>query len=93
MAIKTIETIGIIGAGQMGHGIAHVCALAGIETLLLDIDPARLEAALKKIDKNLTRQVSRGRISEEDKAAALKRIGTVSSYDDQIGRASCRERV
>ena len=86
MAIKTIETIGIIGAGQMGHGIAHVCALAGIETLLLDIDPARLEAALKKIDKNLTRQVSRGRISEEDKAAALKRIGTVSSYDDLADR-------
>jgi len=78
----TIETIGIIGAGQMGHGIAHVCALAGIETRLLDIDPARLEAALKNIDRNLTRQVSRGRISEDDKAAALKRIGTVSSYDD-----------
>jgi len=78
----TIKTIGIIGAGQMGHGIAHVCALAGIETRLLDIDPARLEAALAKIDGNLARQVSRGRISEEDKAAALKRIAAVSSYDD-----------
>ncbi len=77
----TIETIGIIGAGQMGHGIAHVCALAGIETRLLDIDPARLETALKNIEKNLSRQVARGRISEEDKAAALKRITAVESYD------------
>jgi len=78
----TIDKIGIIGAGQMGHGIAHVCALAGIETRLLDIDPARLEAALAKIEKNLDRQVSRGRIAEADKAAALKRIHPIASYDE-----------
>ncbi len=78
----TIDKIGIIGAGQMGHGIAHVCALAGIETRLLDIDPARLEAALAKIEKNLDRQVSRGRIAEADKAAALERIHPIASYDE-----------
>ncbi len=77
-----IEIIGIIGAGQMGCGIAHVCALAGYQTRLLDIDRERVEAALKALDKNLARQVAKGRISEADKTAALGRIAAVDGYGD-----------
>src|ERR1043166_7585312 len=71
-----IRTIGVIGAGQMGNGIAHVCALAGYDVLLNDISPDRLDEAIKTIDHNLTRQVIRGAVSEEDHTAALKRIKT-----------------
>ncbi len=71
-----IKTIGVVGAGQMGNGIAHVMALAGYEVLLNDIDADALEKAVALIDKNLERQVSRDKISAEDKAAALARIST-----------------
>ncbi|MBF9030835.1 3-hydroxybutyryl-CoA dehydrogenase [Rhodobacterales bacterium HKCCE3408] len=77
-----IRTIGIVGAGQMGNGIAHVCALAGYEVLLNDVSPDQLTAALSLIDTNLGRQVSRNRISEADKAAALKRISTTLKLSD-----------
>jgi 3-hydroxybutyryl-CoA dehydrogenase len=76
-----IKTIGIIGAGQMGCGIAHVAALAGYTVRLGDIDPKALERALQIIDRNLARQVTRGKTSEEDKAAALTRIATATGYD------------
>ena len=65
-----IRTVGIVGAGQMGNGIAHVFALAGYDVLLTDISEDSLQKALATIDKNLERQVSRGKISAEDKAAA-----------------------
>jgi 3-hydroxybutyryl-CoA dehydrogenase len=81
-----IRKVGIIGAGQMGNGIAHVCALAGIPVVMNDIAPARLKEALATINGNMARQVSRKRISEEDKQAALKRISTVDSYE---GLADC----
>ena len=71
-----IRKIGIIGAGQMGNGIAHVCALAGFDVVLADIDQATLDRALEVIERNLRRQAGRGRISEADMAAALGRIGT-----------------
>ena len=71
-----ITSVGVIGAGQMGNGIAHVCALAGYDVKLCDIEEERLEAALKTIGGNLARQVSRGKISEADKTAALGRIST-----------------
>ncbi len=76
-----IRTIGIIGAGQMGSGIAHVCALAGYDVRLEDVDAKAIEHALSITDRNLARQVSRGRISEGDKAAAMKRIKTSTQYD------------
>ena len=76
-----IRTIGVIGAGQMGSGIAHVCALAGYEVRLEDVDAKAIEHALSITDRNLARQVSRGRISEGDKAAAMKRIKTSTQYD------------
>ena len=69
-----IRSVGVIGAGQMGSGIAHVFALAEYDVLLHDIDAGVLDAALGTVAKNLDRQVARGKISAEDKAAALGRI-------------------
>jgi 3-hydroxybutyryl-CoA dehydrogenase len=76
-----IQTIGVIGAGQMGSGIAHVCALAGFDVRMTDQDPKAIEQALGVVDRNLGRQVARGRISDSDKAVALKRIKTGMSYE------------
>ncbi|MGR3783461.1 MAG: 3-hydroxybutyryl-CoA dehydrogenase, partial [Albimonas sp.] len=69
-----IKSVGVIGAGQMGNGIAHVFALAGYDVFLNDIDAARIDKALALIEKNMDRQIGRGAISEEDKAGALSRI-------------------
>jgi 3-hydroxybutyryl-CoA dehydrogenase len=77
----SIRTIGVIGAGQMGSGIAHVCALAGYEVRLADVDPKALEQAISVIDRNLARQVSRGRISDAEKSAAMNHIKTGTQYD------------
>ena len=77
----SIRTIGIIGAGQMGSGIAHVCALAGYDVRLGDIDAKAIESALSTIDRNLARQVARGRVGEADKSGAIKRIKTGTQYD------------
>ncbi len=71
-----IEKVGIIGAGQMGSGIAHVCALARLDVNLVDINEAQLAKSLLTIDGNMSRQMRRGLISEADKSAALKRIKT-----------------
>ncbi len=77
-----IEKIAIIGAGQMGSGIAQVCALAGYETRLFDVSRERLDEALKLLEKNLARQVAKGKITEQDKAATLKRIVPADGYGD-----------
>jgi 3-hydroxybutyryl-CoA dehydrogenase len=77
----SIRKVGIIGAGQMGNGIAHVCALAGIPVVINDIAPARLKESLATINGNMARQVARKRISEDEKAGALKLISTVESYE------------
>jgi 3-hydroxybutyryl-CoA dehydrogenase len=69
-----IRTIGVIGAGQMGSGIAHVCALAGYDVLLNDVAPARIAESLGLIGRNMKRQVSRGILAEEDMNAAIARI-------------------
>ncbi len=71
-----IEKIGVVGAGQMGNGIAHVCALAGYSVMMTDVKAEAMSAALALIDKNMTRQVSRSLISEDEKIAALRRIQT-----------------
>jgi len=76
-----IEKIGVIGAGQMGNGIAHVCALGGRQVTLCDLSPEALEAALATINGNLARQVAKGTISEEAREAALGRIKTVVSLE------------
>jgi 3-hydroxybutyryl-CoA dehydrogenase len=77
----SIRRVGVIGAGQMGNGIAHVCALAGIPVVVNDVAPARLKEALATINGNMARQVARQRITEDDKQAALKRITTVENID------------
>jgi 3-hydroxybutyryl-CoA dehydrogenase len=71
-----IKTIGVIGAGQMGNGIAHVCALAGYDVVLQDINAAQLDKALETIGGNMNRQVARGKITEAEKAKALTHIRT-----------------
>ena len=78
----TIETVGIVGAGQMGNGIAHVFALAGYNVLLNDIAQDSLDKAMATIEKNLDRQVSREKITAEDKAATLARITTTLTLTD-----------
>ena len=77
----TIHKIGVIGAGQMGNGIAHVAALAGMDVLLNDVSSDRINAGLATINGNLTRQVSRKLISEEDRQAALARIMPAETLD------------
>ncbi|WP_439110271.1 3-hydroxybutyryl-CoA dehydrogenase [Lentibacter sp.] len=69
-----IKTVGVIGAGQMGNGIAHVMALAGYDVTLNDLSQDALTAALAKIEKNMARQVSRSLITEDDMQAGLARI-------------------
>ena len=71
-----IKSIGVIGAGQMGNGIAHVMALAGYDVMLNDISQDSLNNAVALIGKNLERQVSRDKITAEAKADALARIKT-----------------
>ncbi len=74
--MATIKKIGIIGAGQMGSGIAQVCAQAGIDVILSDIKEEVLQKAIAGIVKNMDRMVQKAKISEADKAAALARIAT-----------------
>jgi 3-hydroxybutyryl-CoA dehydrogenase len=77
-----IQRIGVIGAGQMGNGIAHVCALAGYDVLLNDVKREKLDAAFEAISGNLSRQVARGKISDADKDRALKHIHATPSLDE-----------
>ncbi|MBK1637099.1 3-hydroxybutyryl-CoA dehydrogenase [Rhodovulum adriaticum] len=77
-----IRTVGVIGAGQMGNGIAHVFALAGYQVLLNDISPDALSKAIAVIERNLDRQVTREKISQEDKTAAMGRIDTTTTLTD-----------
>ena len=69
-----IKTVGIIGAGQMGSGIAHVCSLAGLDVRMNDRDPERLKNGLATVNGNLQRQVSKGAITEDQRRAAIERI-------------------
>ncbi len=77
----TIKSVAVIGAGQMGSGIAHVSAIAGYDVLMVDISDEQLKKALAGIDKNMTRQVSKGALSEADKVAALARIKTANAIN------------
>jgi 3-hydroxybutyryl-CoA dehydrogenase len=80
MALQ-IRKIGVIGAGQMGSGIAHVSALAGFEVKLNDLSADRIKAGIATINGNMARQVSRKRISEEERQAALERIAPAETLD------------
>ncbi len=80
--LNQIRTVGVVGAGQMGNGIAHVCALAGYDVLLNDQDGERIDGALKLIEKNMARQVGRGLIKQDDMKAALPRIKKAAKLGD-----------
>lgn len=80
-----IRKVGVVGAGQMGNGIAHVFALSGHDVLLNDLSADALERAVATIGKNLDRQVARGKITADDRAAALARITTTSTLSDLGG--------
>ncbi len=76
-----IRTVGVIGAGQMGNGIAHVFALAGYDVILQDVSEEAIGRALATIEKNMARQVAKGQIAAEAKAAAQARIATALAPD------------
>src|SRR5947209_3510484 len=101
-----IEKIGVVGAGQMGNGIAHVCALAGYDVVMEDVNPEALGKAKATIERNLQRQAARGLIRPEEVETALKRIRAandlevmrdrdlvieVATEDEQVKRAVYRE--
>jgi 3-hydroxybutyryl-CoA dehydrogenase len=77
-----IKTVGVIGAGQMGSGIAHVCSLAGLDVRLNDLSEEKVKAGLATINGNMARQVSREAITEAERQAALARIQPAPSYED-----------
>ena len=81
-----IQRIGVIGAGQMGGGIAHVCAASGYDVYLIDQTDEAASKGLKKLTRNMDRDVARGRITEDIRNGALKRITTGSSY---VGFKDC----
>ncbi|EIM27246.1 MULTISPECIES: 3-hydroxybutyryl-CoA dehydrogenase [Microvirga] len=77
-----IKTVGVVGSGQMGSGIAHVCSLAGLNVRLNDLSEDRINAGLATINGNMARQVSKGVITDADRQAALERIKPARTYDD-----------
>ena len=83
--MTTIKTVGVIGSGQMGNGIAHVAALAGFNVVLNDISAERLKSAMATINGNLSRQVARKTITEEAHKNALARITPSESLDGLSG--------
>ncbi|MCO7739326.1 3-hydroxybutyryl-CoA dehydrogenase [Brucella sp. RRSP16] len=80
-----IKTVGVVGAGQMGSGIAHVCALAGFDVLLHDAAADRLEKGIATINGNMARQVASGKLMEDQRAAAMKLIRPANSMEDLAG--------
>ncbi|MBR0991679.1 3-hydroxybutyryl-CoA dehydrogenase [Bradyrhizobium japonicum] len=81
-----IKKVGVIGAGQMGNGIAHVAALAGFDVVLNDVSSDRLKSGMATINGNLARQVSKKGVTEDDKAKAIARISLAEKLD---GLADC----
>jgi 3-hydroxybutyryl-CoA dehydrogenase len=79
-----IKKVGIIGAGQMGSGIAHVAALGGYGVVLNDISEERVHAGLATINGNMARQISKNQISEDDRKSALTRIAASTTYEDFV---------
>ena len=80
-----IESVGIIGAGTMGNGIAQVCAVAGLEVVMIDVNDAAIERGLAQISKSLDRLVKKGTLTDQAKGAALKKIKGSTSYTDLKG--------
>jgi 3-hydroxybutyryl-CoA dehydrogenase len=79
--MTSFRKIGVIGAGQMGSGIAQVCSLAGFEVVLNDLTAERAQSGLATVNGNMARLVAAGKLSEEDRKAALDRISASTAYD------------
>ena len=73
LVTPVIQSVGVVGAGQMGNGIAHVSALAGLDVVMVDVNPAALDKARGVMSRNMDRQVAKGQITAGDKDAALGR--------------------
>jgi 3-hydroxybutyryl-CoA dehydrogenase len=82
---ENIQNIGVVGAGTMGNGIAHVFSLAGMDVTLVDTVPDALDRARATIEKNLARQLSKNRLEPKEARSALERIGTSSAISDLSG--------
>jgi len=82
---ESVQSAGVVGAGTMGHGIAHVLALAGVEVRLVDVDEEALEAALASIERNLERQASKGVVEQGEVDPTLSRISTGSDVAELSG--------
>ena len=78
----SIKRVGVVGAGHMGSGIAHVCALSGFDVMLHDVSDERVQAGLATIDGNLARQVASGRIGEKDRKTAMGRLTPTTSFEN-----------
>src|SRR5258708_22187144 len=76
-----IARVGVIGGGQMGNGIAHVCALAGLPVVLLDVKAEALTKAMATMARNMERQVNRSIVTSDERDAALARITTSTDYE------------
>ncbi|RVC44286.1 3-hydroxybutyryl-CoA dehydrogenase [Mesorhizobium sp. M4B.F.Ca.ET.088.02.2.1] len=83
--MSKIETIGIVGAGQMGGGIAHVSALSGYKVLIYDISPDRIEKGIATISGNMARQVGSGKLEEKARNEAMGRISAAAAMADLAG--------
>jgi 3-hydroxybutyryl-CoA dehydrogenase len=81
-APSSIKRVGIIGAGQMGVGIAHVISVAGYAVALNDLEKARVDKGIAAVERNMARQVTKGILKDADMHAALKRIGYAASFKD-----------
>jgi 3-hydroxybutyryl-CoA dehydrogenase len=81
----SIQTVGIIGAGTMGNGIAQACAVSGVNVVMVDISDAAVAKGLATVSGSLDRLIKKEKITEADKTAALSRIKTSTSYDDLKG--------
>ncbi|MFM9007280.1 MAG: 3-hydroxyacyl-CoA dehydrogenase NAD-binding domain-containing protein, partial [Bacteroidota bacterium] len=82
-----MKTIAVIGSGQMGNGIAHVFAQSGYHVSLIDVREEALTKAMETIARNMDRQVAKGSLSEDDKAASLSRLSTTTDLAKGVASA------
>jgi 3-hydroxybutyryl-CoA dehydrogenase len=89
MKADEIQTAAVLGAGTMGHGIAQMLALSGIETRLYDIDPSAVERGLAAVSQNLEKGVAKGKVEPAARDAALKRLSGTSKIEEAVASAQC----
>jgi len=84
-ATRALDTIAVLGAGTMGHGIAQVAALAGYRVILRDVESEALARGIKSIERNLSKGIERGKVTEEEKDSALQRIRGTTQLEEMAG--------